>query len=396
MSLAVLFPGQGSIVPGAGRSWVDHPAGPSSPRSKRSPIARSRPGCSTRPADPRTPSPAPMPPSSPPSRCRWSPGRPSSPSLEEAPAAFAGHSLGQITALIAAGAVDRDEGIALAVARADACRASDDARPGRLAALLGATLEQAPRPACAATEACWIANDNAPGQVVIGGTPEGLAAADRGRPRARRPQGHAPRRRRCLPHPAAGTRRRARWRPTLAADHLRPTVGPDRRQHRRRRPAPAPTAGRRCSPATSSNRSAGARSSSSSVDDLGSPSVVELAPAGTLTAMAKRTIPEVDIRTLDELLQAVPADGRRGARTCTSGSCSRPSTGRFVADRRRAVDPATARRHSSSPARPSATSSAPGEATPVTTPFTGVLAGLLAHDGERVREGQPVAWLRVA
>lgn len=37
-----------------------------------------------------------------------------------------------------------------------------------------------------------------------------------------------------------------------------------------------------------------------------------------------------------------------------------------------------------------------GRTTAVTTPFTGVLAGLLAHDGERVREGQPIAWLRVA
>ncbi|MGH9135774.1 MAG: hypothetical protein ACRD0G_01850 [Acidimicrobiales bacterium] len=37
-----------------------------------------------------------------------------------------------------------------------------------------------------------------------------------------------------------------------------------------------------------------------------------------------------------------------------------------------------------------------GEAKAVTTPFTGVLAGMLAHDGERVREGQPIAWLRVA
>jgi len=37
-----------------------------------------------------------------------------------------------------------------------------------------------------------------------------------------------------------------------------------------------------------------------------------------------------------------------------------------------------------------------GELQVVTTPFAGVLAGLLAHDGERVREGQPVAWLRAA
>ena len=32
--------------------------------------------------------------------------------------------------------------------------------------------------------------------------------------------------------------------------------------------------------------------------------------------------------------------------------------------------------------------------TPVRSPFPGRLMGLLAHAGERVREGQPVAWLR--
>jgi biotin carboxyl carrier protein len=37
----------------------------------------------------------------------------------------------------------------------------------------------------------------------------------------------------------------------------------------------------------------------------------------------------------------------------------------------------------------------PGVTTPVRSPFRGVLAGLLAHDGERLREGEPVAWLRV-
>lgn len=34
--------------------------------------------------------------------------------------------------------------------------------------------------------------------------------------------------------------------------------------------------------------------------------------------------------------------------------------------------------------------------TPVRSPFGGKLMGLLAHAGERVREGQPVAWLRCA
>jgi biotin carboxyl carrier protein len=36
-----------------------------------------------------------------------------------------------------------------------------------------------------------------------------------------------------------------------------------------------------------------------------------------------------------------------------------------------------------------------GCAHPVRSAFTGFLMGMLAHPGERVREGQPVAWLRV-
>jgi len=37
-----------------------------------------------------------------------------------------------------------------------------------------------------------------------------------------------------------------------------------------------------------------------------------------------------------------------------------------------------------------------GHSAPVQSPFGGLLMGLMAHAGERVREGQPVAWIRVA
>jgi biotin carboxyl carrier protein len=39
---------------------------------------------------------------------------------------------------------------------------------------------------------------------------------------------------------------------------------------------------------------------------------------------------------------------------------------------------------------------APGSSTPVHCPFEGQLMGMLAKPGERLREGQPIAWLRVA
>jgi [acyl-carrier-protein] S-malonyltransferase len=92
----------------------------------------------------------------------------------EAPIAFAGHSLGQVTALIAAGALPLEDGVVFAARRAELTQAAADAHPGRMAALLGASLEQAEDACRAAPDGCWIANDNAPGQVVIAGTPDGV------------------------------------------------------------------------------------------------------------------------------------------------------------------------------------------------------------------------------
>ena len=91
--------------------------------------------------------------------------------------AFAGHSLGQVTALIASGALDLDDGVRFAARRAELTQAAADANPGRMAALLGATIEQATKRARRRPTARWVANDNAPGQVVIAGTPEGLEPA---------------------------------------------------------------------------------------------------------------------------------------------------------------------------------------------------------------------------
>jgi biotin carboxyl carrier protein len=37
----------------------------------------------------------------------------------------------------------------------------------------------------------------------------------------------------------------------------------------------------------------------------------------------------------------------------------------------------------------------PGTSTKIASPFAGRLVGVLVHPGERLREGQPIAWLRV-
>ena len=97
--------------------------------------------------------------------------------LGEPVVAFAGHSLGQITALVAAGALDFEAGVKLAVRRATVTQEAADRTPGSLAALLGATVEQAEEVCATAADAAWVANDNGGGQVVIGGTAAGLEAA---------------------------------------------------------------------------------------------------------------------------------------------------------------------------------------------------------------------------
>jgi [acyl-carrier-protein] S-malonyltransferase len=95
------------------------------------------------------------------------------------PTAFAGHSLGQVTALVAAGILTLEDGIRLVDARGRSTQEAALARPGRMAALLGASADHVARACAAAEGACWLANDNAPGQLVVGGTPTGVDAATR-------------------------------------------------------------------------------------------------------------------------------------------------------------------------------------------------------------------------
>jgi [acyl-carrier-protein] S-malonyltransferase len=97
--------------------------------------------------------------------------------LPSTPIAFAGHSLGQVTALIAAGVLELDDGVVLAARRAELTQQAANTRPGKMVALLGASPEQAEQACTAAPGACWIANDNTVGQIAIAGTPEGVEAA---------------------------------------------------------------------------------------------------------------------------------------------------------------------------------------------------------------------------
>ncbi|HUB72823.1 MAG TPA: ACP S-malonyltransferase [Solirubrobacteraceae bacterium] len=91
------------------------------------------------------------------------------------PGALAGHSLGELGALVAAGALSERDGLRLAVARgrlmAEACHGRHDG----MLAVLGAGVEWAA--ALARRHALSLANDNAPGQLVLAGPVERLREA---------------------------------------------------------------------------------------------------------------------------------------------------------------------------------------------------------------------------
>ena len=91
--------------------------------------------------------------------------------------AFAGHSLGQLTALAAAGVLTFDDAVRLVARRGELTQAAADINGGGMAALLGADEAQAEAACEGGRDACWLANDNAPGQMVLAGTEAGLEAA---------------------------------------------------------------------------------------------------------------------------------------------------------------------------------------------------------------------------
>ncbi len=95
-------------------------------------------------------------------------------------AAFvAGHSLGEYSALAAAGALSITDAAKLLRARGDAMQVAVPVGEGAMAALLGADMAQA-KAACDAGAMygpCEIANDNAPGQIVIAGAKAAVEAA---------------------------------------------------------------------------------------------------------------------------------------------------------------------------------------------------------------------------
>jgi [acyl-carrier-protein] S-malonyltransferase len=310
------------------------------------------------------------------------------------PSVCAGHSLGEYSALSATGAISFDDGVRLVTERADAMHDAGLDRAGTMAAVLGLDDDQVEVACRRADNDVWVANFNAPGQVVIAGSPEGVAAATviakelgakKVMPLAVSGAFHTP-----FMQPARERLRKAiaEARPRNAdtpvvsnVDGLAHNVGDD---------WASLLSAQLCSPVRW-------KQVLHTMADMGVTQFVELGPGGVLTGMTKRTVD--GCRTLNV---AVP-DDLGTLMDLVSGPATvlpRVEGEHLFATERMIVSP-SAGNFSPTPGLVNGTMISVGQVIgrvgnrDVGSPFNGIVQGMIAVEGERIAPSQPLLWLRV-
>jgi [acyl-carrier-protein] S-malonyltransferase len=312
------------------------------------------------------------------------------------PGAFAGHSLGEYTALVASGALSFEDGVALVSARGEAMQAAAEARVGTMAAVLGLDDDKVELACARVDEDAWVANYNAPGQVVIAGSPDGVEAAsaaakDLGAKKvmavAVSGAFHTP-----YMSPARDQLRAALAAADLRAPDLPVYANVDALAHVGGDEWPTLLGAQLCSPVRW-------RQTLHHLEESGVRTIVELGAGRVLTGMAKRTVSggcqTLNVATpddLDRLLEAVatPAAAAAGVHEgehlfTTERLVVSPGAGVFR--------PA----EGTGPGRVLEPGDVVGRVgdDEVRSPFGGTIMGMLTDDGERVAAQEPIAWLRV-
>ena len=310
------------------------------------------------------------------------------------PSFCAGHSLGEYTALTASGALSFEDGVRLVCERADAMHQAGLDNPGTMAAVLGLDDDQVEVACRRADTDVWVANFNAPGQVVIAGSRDGVAAAGV----VAKEMGA----KKVMPLQVSGAFHtpfmapaRDRLRLAIAEANPRDTEVPvvsnvDALAH---------DTGVTWASLLSAQLSSPVRWKHCllSLAELGVNDFAELGPGGVLTGMAKRTVESartISVSTpeeLDKLIEWVNAGSPRGAAQLEGEH--------LFAVERLVVSPAAG---VFTPLSNIADGSTiiigmvlghVGE-TEVRSPFAGVLQSYIAVLGERITLRQPIAWLR--
>ncbi len=309
----------------------------------------------------------------------------------------AGHSLGEYTALTAAGVVDFTDTVRLVSERGDAMQAAADEQEGTMAAVLGLDDDQVDIACARVPGDVWVANYNAPGQIVIAGSPEAVeqAAAVAKELGAKR----------TMPLPVGG----AFHTPFMAPARDRLSKAIDQTEFRNADTfVVANVDGARheaagdwqnllnaqlCSPVRW-------RQTLYALEVDASTTLIEVGPGAVLTGLAKRTVKEANRLTintpddLDGLLESLSS-----AAPSTTTTASGHDGEHLFATERLVVSPAAG---IFTPDASITTGTSISRGTilgtvgevEVRSAFAGEVQGFLALVGERVTARQPIAWLR--
>jgi [acyl-carrier-protein] S-malonyltransferase len=312
------------------------------------------------------------------------------------PAIAGGHSLGEYTALVATGALPFDDGARLVAERGEAMQAAADDQPGTMAAVLGLDDDTADQACRRAQTSAWVANYNAPGQVVVAGSVEGIGAATE--------QAKALGAKKVMPLPVGGAfhtdfmaSARGRLRKAIGECSFNDPEVPvianvDARPYAHAGDWPSLLSEQLTSPVRW-------RQSLLQLESLGATIFVEIGPGNVLTGLARRTVPSgmaLSVATpdgLDKLVEALAGDGPLHAYVAQHQGEHLYMSERLVVSPAAGIFTSTAA--ASSTVDVGSLLGTVGGAD-VRSPFTGALMGMLAVDGERVQVGQPIAWLRSA
>jgi [acyl-carrier-protein] S-malonyltransferase len=349
------------------------------------------------------------------------------------PTACAGHSLGEYTALVAAGAIGFDDAVRLVAERGEAMHEAALDNPGIMLAISGLDDEMVRVSCLRADGDVWLANSNAPGDCVIAGRPEDAhraariareLGATRVTPLAVAAAFHTP-----LMAPA-----QARLRKALESATFYPLGAPvvanvDAMAHTNPDEWPSLLSAQLRSPVRWRQSMATLASLPGTAEDR---LFVELGPGGALTKMARaglRGVATLQIAVPDDLDVLVATltgegTGKEGAgkagedeslslgggathdlaRGQPEGALHSHHAGeRLYLSERIIVSPCAGLFDLTPPADelgPLGRHIEVGDlvglvsGAEVRSPFAGELMGVLAHPGERVQPGQPLAWLR--
>jgi [acyl-carrier-protein] S-malonyltransferase len=322
------------------------------------------------------------------------------------PTGVAGHSVGEYSALAASGILGFEDSVKVVAERGAAMQAAADARHGVMAIISGCDSDTVDIACRLADGDAWVANFNSAEETVIAGEPEALALAGaiavgmgarKVTPVAVGGAFHTP-----YMDPARNRLRKALSSTTFHDSDIPVVANVDARNHEGGAEWPRLLSAQLCNPVRwrqSVMRLGGILDRGADTEWL----FVELGPGDSLATMIRQTLPSVTALTV-----AVPADLDRLVET-VSGSAAMHAfaaghQGEHLYVSERVVispgpgifEPAPGAELSPGSDVEVGTLLGTVSGTEVRSPFAGRLEGTLAHPGERVQTGQPIAWLHAS